>query len=167
MENWLAVYTKRRCEKKVVNLLAKKNLESYSPLNRIIRVKTNVRDQITVPLFSSWVFVRATEADQDIVLGTEGIVSFLFWRGKPAIIPDTEMSLLQHFVTQHSSISLQKIDATPEETWGKRRNKTLAANNKDTSSPDELYTSISLPSIGYTLTAQVVEGSRPLIRSMT
>ena len=57
-ENWFAVYTKPRSEKKLRSLLEKFSIESYLPL---LRVKKKWSDRIKIienPLFTSYLFVR-------------------------------------------------------------------------------------------------------------
>ena len=61
---WYAVYTKPRWEKKVADLLTKKQIENYCPLNRVLRQWSDRKKVILEPLFTSYVFVRISESNQ-------------------------------------------------------------------------------------------------------
>ena len=57
-KKWFVVYTKSRCEKKVADLLTKKGIENYCPLNRVQKQWSDRKKIILAPLFTSYVFVR-------------------------------------------------------------------------------------------------------------
>lgn len=106
---WYAVYTKAKMEKKVADLLTRKRLESYCPMN-VVEKQWNDRRKFTEePLFSSYVFVRIPESMQGIVRETEGIVNFVYWLGKPAVIHDADIDLIRRFLREHRTAGLEKI----------------------------------------------------------
>lgn len=109
MQAWYAVYTKARCEKKVAELLARKQLESYCPLNHVERQWSDRRKLVQEPLFKSYVFVRIPERMQAMVRETEGVVNFVYWLGKPALINDDEIDLIKRFLREYRSADLEKV----------------------------------------------------------
>jgi transcription antitermination factor NusG len=106
---WYAVYTKARWEKKVADLLARKQLESYCPLNHVERQWSDRRKLVQEPLFKSYVFVRIPESKKSVVRETEGIINFVYWLGKPAVINDYEIDLIKRFLREYKSATLEQF----------------------------------------------------------
>jgi transcription antitermination factor NusG len=48
-----------------------------------------------VPLFNSYVFVQLPESDRNLVFQSVGVVRYLFWLGKPAIVRDEEIKIIK------------------------------------------------------------------------
>ena len=92
---WYVIYTKPRNEKKVAECLEKIGIIVYCPL--IVQVKqwSDRKKKVEVPLFNSYVFVYLEESNRDIVFQVTGVVRYLFWLGKPAIVRDDEILALQ------------------------------------------------------------------------
>jgi transcription antitermination factor NusG len=98
--NWYVLYTKPRAELKTATALRKAGIECYCPTRTEVRQWTDRKKKITVPLFSSCVFVRLDEAARSTVFGVPGVVRYLFWLGKPAVVRDEEIETLQHWLSQ-------------------------------------------------------------------
>lgn len=113
---WYAVYTKAKMEKKVADLLARKRLESYCPMNVVEKQWNDRRKLSEEPLFSSYVFVRVPEHMLDAVRETEGIVNFVYWLGQPAVIHDTDIEMIRRFMREHRSAVLEKIPVRAADT---------------------------------------------------
>ena len=79
---WYAVYTKPRWEKKVASLLARKDIEQYCPVNKVVRQWSDRRKMVEEPLFKLYVFIRVKESDFVTVKQTDGVVKMLYWLGK-------------------------------------------------------------------------------------
>ena len=107
---WLAIYTRPRWEKKVHGLLTQKGIESYCPLNKIRRKWSDRVKLVEEPLFKSYVFVKVAEEKRTEVRMTNGVVNFVYWNGKPAIIKDKEIQAIQKFLGEHENVSLVKLD---------------------------------------------------------
>jgi len=58
MEKWIAVYTKSRHEKVVIQELEKKNIEAYCPILKERRQWSDRKRWVEFPLFRSYVFVK-------------------------------------------------------------------------------------------------------------
>lgn len=106
---WYAVYTKPRWEKKVADLLGKKHIEHYCPLNRVERQWSDRKKIIDEPLFTSYVFVRVSEADKWRVKEVDGILNYVYWLGKPAAIPDQEIELIKRFLQEHQQVQISSL----------------------------------------------------------
>ena len=107
---WYAVYTRPRWEKKVAALLQQRGIESYCPLNKVRRRWSDRMKTIEEPLFKSYVFVRVADAARTSVRMTDGVINFVYWNGKPAVIKDKEISIIKRFLDEHENVMLQKIE---------------------------------------------------------
>ena len=112
---WYAIYTRPRWEKKVNTLLLEKNIESYCPLNKVRRKWSDRIKTIEEPLFKSYVFVKIAEQDRTRVRMTNGVVNFVYWDGKPAIIKEKEIQIIKRFLDEYENVELVKMDFEPEE----------------------------------------------------
>lgn len=110
---WLAIYTKPRWEKKVAALLTQKGIENYCPLNKVRRKWSDRMKVVEEPLFKSYVFVRIPEEERTAVRMTDGVINFVYWDGKPAVIKDKEILVIRQFLNEHENVSLVKIDLQP------------------------------------------------------
>jgi transcription antitermination factor NusG len=98
---WYAIYTRPRWEKKVNTLLAEKGIESYCPLNKVRRKWSDRIKTIEEPLFKSYVFVRIRDDERSNVRMTSGVVNFVYWDGKPALIRDKEIQNIRRFLDEY------------------------------------------------------------------
>jgi transcription antitermination factor NusG len=161
-KKWFAVYTRPRCEKKVAELLAKRNVEAFCPLNKVMRQWADRKKMIMEPLFTSYVFVRADEAEYLTIKQTDGIINFVYWLGSPAVIKDDEIDAIKAFLSQHSDVKLEKVDINVADkvriTDGllvHREGNVLEVKSKTIK--------ILLPSLGYAMTAEVSKSKVELI----
>src|SRR4030081_78378 len=115
-ENWYALYTKHRWEKKVADLLSVKNIENYCPVNRVYRQWSDRKKMITVPLFTCYVFVKIDEKKQLSTRSTIGVINFVYWLNKPAIIHDEEIALIKKFMNEYENVQLEKIPVQNNDT---------------------------------------------------
>jgi len=110
MSKWLAIYTKPRWEKKVHQLLSAKGVESYCPLNKVKRKWSDRVKTIEEPLFKSYVFVKVTDDDRTKVRLTNGVVNFVYWNGKPAIIREKEIQTIKRFLDEHENVMVRPME---------------------------------------------------------
>jgi transcription antitermination factor NusG len=101
---WHAVYTKPRWEKKVNALLAAKGIVTYCPLNRVRRKWSDRIKMVEEPLFKSYVFVQINSAELSIVRMTNGVLNYVYWNGKPAIIKDAEIDTIKKFMNEYEQV---------------------------------------------------------------
>ncbi|RYY69596.1 MAG: UpxY family transcription antiterminator [Chitinophagaceae bacterium] len=113
---WYAVYTKPRWEKKVAELLTRKGIENYCPLNKVVKQWHDRKKLVEEPLFTSYVFVYITPSYLAEVKKTAGVLNFVYWLGKPAIIRAEEIITIQKFLNEYKAIQLQKVAVSPADT---------------------------------------------------
>ena len=108
-KNWYAVYTKPRWEKKVNLLLEKKGIEAYCPLTKVRRKWSDRYKVIEEPLFKSYVFVYITQQEKQQVRLTDGVVNFVYWLGKPAIIITEEIEIIRKFLNEYEYVQATAV----------------------------------------------------------
>jgi transcriptional antiterminator NusG len=91
--HWYLVYTICWHEKKVMECLERKGFETFLPVVERPSQK-NPQERITVPLFPSYLLVRAEmNADTYLkILKTDGVVGFFRNNRRPVIIPDEQVN---------------------------------------------------------------------------
>jgi transcriptional antiterminator RfaH len=97
---WFVIYTKSRNEKKVAELLQKNGVETFCPL---VKLKKNWSDRkkiVETPLFNSYVFVNLSEKDRNVVFNVPGVIRYVFWLNKPAIVRDYEIESLKAMLSE-------------------------------------------------------------------
>jgi transcription antitermination factor NusG len=106
---WYALYTKPRWEKKVAKLLEEKGIENYCPLNKIIKQWSDRKKVVMEPIFKSYVFVRISDKNKWELKKVNGVLNFVFWLGKPAIIKDQEIITIKKFLDEFSDVNVEEV----------------------------------------------------------
>lgn len=164
-KHWYAVYTKPRWEKKICGQLDKKGLVFYCPMNKVQRRWSDRLKIVEEPLFKSYVFVQVSEEEKTRVRLTDGVVNFLYWNGKPAIIKDREIEMIRKFMSEYVEVEARPVSL---QTGEKVRVKTglmmdtegiviKVVNNR-------AY--VLLESLGYELTAQFEKSNLESLRHL-
>lgn len=160
-KNWYAVYTKPRWEKKVYGLLLGKGMIAYCPLNRVRKKWSDRVKWVEEPLFKSYVFVRVAETDLPDVRLINGIVNFVYWLGKPAVVKDKEIETIRKFLNDYDEVQAIPLDLQKDAKVTIRRGAFMdkeaivvkVINNK---------VQVVLESLGYSLVA-VIDKSNVII----
>ncbi|MCF8320881.1 MAG: UpxY family transcription antiterminator [Flavobacterium sp.] len=93
--SWFAIYTRPKNEKKVVEGLEKLGIEVYCPMITQVKQWSDRKKKVEMPLINSYVFVNIEDKKRNIVFEVPGVVRYLFWLGKPAIIQEQEIDTLK------------------------------------------------------------------------
>lgn len=108
-EHWYAIYTKARWEKKVAGLLQEQGFNAYCPLNKVERRWSDRTKIVDEPLFKSYVFVKI-EADKIArVRKLNGVVNFVYWNGKPAVIRQKEIDNIRRFLNEYEDVVAEPV----------------------------------------------------------
>lgn len=103
-KKWYALYTKPRWEKKVDAVLLRKGIESWCPIQKIQKQWSDRKKVVEEPLFKSYVFVRIDEkAERLKVMMTDGVLNFVYYLGKPAIIKDDEINNIKLYLSEEDA----------------------------------------------------------------
>ena len=116
-KKWFALYTKPRWEKKIFSVLERKGIETWCPLQRVQRQWSDRKKIIEEPLFKSYVFVHINEQERLTVLQTDGVLNFVYYLSKPAVIRDAEINMIKSYLQQKDAlISIQSVESFEKDT---------------------------------------------------
>lgn len=85
---WFVIYTRPRWEKKVNDSLVQQGIISFCPLRTVRNQWADRQKLVSVPLFSSYVFVHINLKEELAVRMTSGVLNFVYYQGKPAQVKD-------------------------------------------------------------------------------
>ena len=128
MKNWYVVYTKPKWEKKVAEKLTEAGIECYCPLITQMKQWSDRKKAIEVPLFNSYVFVQLEDGNRNSVFQVYGVVRYLFWLGKPAIVKDGEIEIIK---TSLKAPNISDISVTSIQVGDRIKLETGAFSNQD------------------------------------
>lgn len=126
--NWYVIYTKPKWEKKVAERLLEIGIESYCPVITQIKQWSDRKKKVEVPLFNSYVFVKLLESERNSVFQISGVVRYLFWLGKPAIVRDEEINIIKKSL---ASPNLSDVSVTSIQVGDRITLETGAFSNQD------------------------------------
>ena len=107
MKKWFVLYTKPNQEIKVVNGLSRMGIKCFCPTTKVIKQYSDRKKKILKPLMPSYVLVFIDEINRNDVFAVSGVVRYLFWLGKPAIIRESEVELMKRYLKGiYESVSL-------------------------------------------------------------
>ena len=106
------------------------------------------------PLFKSYVFVKVNDQDRSEVRMTLGVINFVYWDGKPALIKEKEINAIRQFLNEYESVEVQPINLELNQrvkiTTGSlmdQEGKVIGLNRKTVK--------IAIDSLGYVLVAHI------------
>ncbi len=111
--NWFVIYTKPRFEIKVEERLLSFGIEAYCPTRKEIRLWSDRKKKVDVPVLPSMVLVRLEEKDVNNVFNIKGVVRYMFWLGKRAIIRQQEVDVLKNYLKGNSIINQEITKLNP------------------------------------------------------
>ena len=99
--NWFVIYTRARWEKKVDQLLKQQGINSYFPIRTIENQWADRKKMVELPLFSSYVFVNISLKEELVVRQTHGVLNFIYFLGKPAIVQNSEIEKIKNVLSEN------------------------------------------------------------------
>ena len=94
-KKWFVVYTRSHQELKVSQQLTSLGITNYCPTVTLIKQYSDRRIKVNKPLLPSYVMVFIEESHRNQVFSCSGVVRYLFFLGKPAVVRSSEISLMQ------------------------------------------------------------------------
>jgi transcription antitermination factor NusG len=154
-KNWYAVYTKPHCERKVSLLLSKKKIENFCPLNYKV-TRSLFRKTISFEsVFNAYVFVKCMDTEiTTLSKQVNGILSILYWKGKPATINEEEINAIREFTSKQHDIRLEKLNTKIEKLENQNISYLL---DGQIVMVKNTPLKVDLPSLGFTMVANVKE----------
>jgi len=101
--NWKVLYVKPRTEKKTEAALLKMGIKAYCPVVTEIHQWSDRKKKVQVPILKSYVFVQCDDAAHHTVFQVPYVVRYLFWLGKPALVRDHEIKIMQDWLVSEST----------------------------------------------------------------
>lgn len=94
-KKWFVVYTRPQQELKVAEQLTTMGIINYCPTITLVKQYSDRKKKVTRPLLSSYVLVELEDKERNKVFDCSGIVRYLFFLGKPAVVPAPQINLMQ------------------------------------------------------------------------
>jgi len=57
--------------------------------------------------------VRLDEEDKTEVRYVDGVLNFVYWNGKPAVVKDEEIVEIKKFMSEYEDVQVKRIDVKP------------------------------------------------------
>ncbi|WP_020531609.1 UpxY family transcription antiterminator [Flexithrix dorotheae] len=108
-KQWYVIYTKPKNEKKVNQRLVDKNIQTFLPLQKTLRQWSDRKKKVEIPVFSSYLFVRIDIKHKYDVLETNGVVRFVNYLGKPAIVREHEIEAIRFLLNNYTEIKAESL----------------------------------------------------------
>lgn len=153
--NWYAIYTRPRWEKKVASLLERKGIECYCPLNKVQKQWADRKKVIYEPLFTSYVFVCISNEEMLRVKQTDGVLNFVYWLGKPAVIRPEEIDAIREFLHEYETVSIERVDRINPNDKIQIVHGPLMLREGTVVEVGQKKVKVLIPSIGFNLVAEV------------
>ncbi len=106
---WYVVYTRPRWEKKISKNLDNKGIENYCPLNKVLKQWSDRKKVVLTPLFTGYLFIQLEESRKWEIKNIDGILNFVYWNGKPAIVRQDEIDVIKRFLSEFDNIDVTDV----------------------------------------------------------
>ena len=106
--SWNVIYTKSRSEKKVEERLKKIGIHAYCPVITEVKYWSDRKKSILVPVLPSMVLVKIDKNKRNKVFEIPGVVRYMFWLKKHAVVRDNEVDSLK-LLLESNNIKKQNV----------------------------------------------------------
>jgi transcription antitermination factor NusG len=96
--SWYVLCTKPRTEKRVADSLRTLGIKVFFPLLTEVRQWSDRKKKVQVPLFKSYVFIKIEDSRRNEVFDIPGVVRYMYWLGKPALVRDSEIEVIKQWL---------------------------------------------------------------------
>lgn len=107
---WFVLYTKPQFEIKVADALLAMGIKAYCPTYTQVKQYSDRKKMVKKPLLRSYVLVQIEAKDRDQVFSIPGVVRYVFWLGKPAVVREEEIDLMEaNLAGVYESVSVTEL----------------------------------------------------------
>ncbi len=110
---WRVIYTKSRYEKVVEKQFTDMGIEVYLPLIKQLRLWSDRKQWVELPLFPNYIFLRADDSTLFELLKTPGVVKAVYHAHKPVLIRDKQMEDIIRIVNFSEQIEVENDSLIP------------------------------------------------------
>lgn len=83
-----------------------KGIEHYCPLNKVMKQWSDRKKIVLEPLFKGYIFVKLHDTVKWEIKNIDGILNFVYWLGKPAIVKEEEIDTIRKFLQEFSGVEI-------------------------------------------------------------
>ena len=139
-------------------MLTRKKIENFYPVN-CRDMKSLKRNKISCePLFDSYVFVSLPEREIQHLMQIDHVVSVVYWKRQPAVVSNDEIEVIKDFTNNHHNIKLLQTPVNIDNRAIIIDGPTYSIDGKVVSVKNKII-KVSLPSMGYTMVAEMEKES--------
>lgn len=103
------VYTKPRWEKRIAARLSEKGIENYCPLNKVTKKWSDRSKVVLEPLFKGYLLVALVEKEKWDIKNVDGILNFVYWLGKPAVVKQSDVETIRKFLNEFTDVEVTEV----------------------------------------------------------
>lgn len=103
--HWHVVYTMPKCERKVAASIENLGIESFLPMQTVVRHWSDREKKLQVPLFPNYVFVKVEATRRNNVYSIKELVKFISLDKRPVTIADREILIIKQVMSGVEDIS--------------------------------------------------------------
>ena len=104
---WHVLYTKPRSEKKVIERLNDRGHTVFCPFIKTVRQWSDRKKKVLLPMFPSYIFAYTDEKERQLLLQDPGVLNFVFWLGRPAVVREEEMEAIKKIAQAGDEIQVE------------------------------------------------------------
>ncbi len=151
---WYVVRTKPQHEIKSARILDKLGLEVYCPTVTEIRQWSDRKKKVTLPLFKSYLFVNLENSNRNRVYEAPGVLNFLYWLKKPAIVKPEEIETIKSWLNNDKLDGFEVDNLKPGDEVEIKTGK-MAKKKAVIKEVGNKKLKLILPDLGWVLTANI------------
>ncbi len=115
LKHWHVLYIKHRHEKKVDELLQKKNIEVFLPMIKSIKIWSDRKKKIYTPLFTRYLFVKIhSKKDFYEALSTDGVIKYVKFGSDYALVRTNEIFQIKQLLNLEGAANIKVENYLPE-----------------------------------------------------
>lgn len=103
---WFAVQTHFKREKMAERRLQNSNIESYLPLQKVVRHYNRKIKKVELPLINRYIFVKIKKEDYVKVLECPYVTGFVKFSKNLISIPENEISLIKRIIGEAGNVEI-------------------------------------------------------------
>ena len=161
---WYLVYTKPGFEKKVSDILTRKKIENYCPVNSVTGNCVNNKKVAKPSLFKGYVFIKTIETSLHEIKKINGVANIIYWMGKPVSVKNVEIKAIRLFLHEYTNVTIERTAIKPDNI-----NDLQSGAEMEQEAPMVTIKNkkafIGLPSLGYVMSAEIETANVRIISS--